>query len=228
VNPDTGVFAANQHGFTLDQGAFVGTAAGQPFSETLSPTNTFSGLGTGNGSLTLTPAGTSGPYKLFNAVVIMPVAINQSIVSSGVTTVITATGTIKAIGQIQMPSSEFNAWMIGQGATSFVPTADTAGNGAPDGIKWALGLGLFDNPLPFLLKPVPAAPGTFTISLPPGGTAAPLTVESSSTLLPGSWSTVPSGQMAPSVNPIPVGSTGQISITPTTANKLFLRLRANP
>ena len=229
VNPDTGVFAANQHGFILDQGTFAGTAGGQPFSETLSSTNTFSGLGTGNGSLTLTPAGTSGPYNLFNAVVILPVAINETIeVGAGVNAVITGTGTIKATGQIQMPSSEFNAWMLGQGATSFDPDDDTAGNGAPDGIKWALGLSsLDDNPLPFLLKPHPTIPGTFTISLPPGGTVAPLTVESSTNLL-SPWANVPAGQMAPAANPIPEGSTGTINITPTAANRIFLRTRANP
>ncbi len=226
VNPDTGVFAASQHEFEIDQGTFAGTAAGQPFSESLAA-NPFSGLGTGNGSLTLTPAGTSGPYRLFNAVVILPVAINESILSSGVTTVITGTGTVKATGQIQMPSSEFNAWMIGQGATSFDPNADTAGNGAPDAIKWALGLALYDNPLPFLLKPVPSAPGTFTISLPPGGTVAPLTVESSTNLMP-PWTPVPAGEMVPSVNPIPVDSMGEIQVTPTAVDQLFLRLRANP
>jgi hypothetical protein len=118
--------------------------------------------------------------------------------------------------------------MLAQGATSFNPNADTAGNGTPDGIKWALGLPtLYTNPLPFLLKPHPTIPGTFTISLPPGGTVAPLTVESSTNLMP-PWTPVPAGQMAPAVNPISINSTGVINITPTTANKIFLHMRANP
>jgi len=227
VDPDTGVFAANQHNFIVDQGAFTGTAAGNPVNITLSPTATLAGLGTGNGSLTLTPAGTSGPYKLFNAVVVLPVALSQTETTSGIDVLITATGTVRATGQIQMPSSEFNAWMLGQGATSFDPDGDTAGNGAPDGIKWALGLDLYDDPMPFLLKPHPTIPGTFTISLPPGGTVAPLTVESSTNLL-SPWANVPAGQMAPAANPIPEGSTGTINITPTAANRIFLRTRANP
>lgn len=225
VTPATGNFAANQHGFEIDQGTITGSTSGlignNPINESFTPENPASGTGTGSGSVVLVHTGDSGIYRNYTVTATMPVAIKDSFVSGTNTVNVTGSGTVRASGTVQVPKTEYLAWTLAQGIPNAPFAGDPDGDGVVNGLLWALGLNANDNPLPHLPRPDPAVTGGFIVPLPPNGLAAPVLIQSSTNL--GTWN--PAGALTPAFNPIPAGTSGPVFIAPDTSPRRFIRLQ---
>jgi hypothetical protein len=225
VTPATGSFAANQHRFDIDQGTITGTTsgalAGDPINESFTPENPASGTGSGNGSVVLVHTGDSGIYRNYTVTATLPVTINDSFVSGTNTVNVTATGTVRASGTVQVPKTEYLAWTLDQGIPNAPFAGDPNGDGVSNGLLWALGLNANSNPLPYLPRPNPAQPGGFIVPLPPGGSGAPILIQSSPNL--GTWG--PAGAVGPVANPVPAGTSGNVTVAPDGSPKRFIRLQ---
>lgn len=123
VTAATGQFAADQHAFVIDQGTVSGNTSGiignNPINETFSPQNSANGTGSGTGTVTLVPAGDVGAYRNFNVTVVMPVSISDSFVTGSITVNVTATGTLKATGTVQVPIGPQPLTWTGTGGNSW-------------------------------------------------------------------------------------------------------------
>jgi hypothetical protein len=122
---------------------------------------------------------------------------------------------------VQVPRTEYLAWTVAEGIPGAPFEGDSNGDGVANGLVWALGLSNSADPRPYLPRPHPLVPGGFLVSLPDGGTAAPILIQSSPHL--GSWSPA-SGVLAPA-NPLPAASSGNIAIQPNGSPTRFIRLR---
>lgn len=227
VTPATGVFAANQHGFEIDQGTITGSTSGiignNPINESFTPQNPASGTGTGDGSVTLVHTGDTGMFRNYTVTATLPVSITDTFLAGTTSVAITATGTVKASGTVQVPKSEYVAWTIAQNIPNAPFNGDANNDGVANGLVWALGLNANSNPRPYLPRPNPAVPGGFLIPLPPGGTAAPILIQNSPLLE--LWT--PATSVSPVANPIPAASSGNVTIAPNASPKRFLRLLVN-
>lgn len=227
VTPATGSFAANQHGFEIDQGSIIGTTGGligtNPINESFTPASPASGTGSGNGSVTLVHTGDTSLYRNYSVTVTLPVSIVDSFVTGSLTVAVNATGTIRAAGTVQVPKSDYHAWTLAQGIPNAPFNGDSNNDGISNGLVWALGLNANANPRPYLPRPDPAVPGGFIVALPGGGTAAPILIQSSLQLA--SWA--PATSVAPVANPIPTGTSGNVTIAPDASPERFLRLLVN-
>jgi hypothetical protein len=225
VTPATGQFAAEQHSFSIDQGTISGSTGGligtNTINESFTPANPATGTGTGTGTVVLTTTGDSGIYRNYSVSVTLPVSISDEFLAGTVPVALTATGTVKATGTVQVPRTEYLAWTVAEGIPGAPFEGDSNGDGVANGLVWALGLGTSSDPRPYLPRPHPLVPGGFLISLPEGGTAAPILIQSSPHL--GSWSPA-SGVLAPA-NPLPAASSGNIAIQPNGSPTRFIRLR---
>ncbi|BCX47619.1 hypothetical protein HAHE_15270 [Haloferula helveola] len=228
TDPVTGEFDAADHTFLIDQG----TATGYfwpPFSnktnvaENFAPPNQIAGAGAGTGTITLVPTGSANGFTSYDIVASFPIAIDQTD-DSGDTTVRTiASGTIQATGSITVADSPFVAWTNAEGIPGALPGDDFNGDGLPNAFAWAYGLGAYDD-YPDSL-PRSTAAGGFELPLPPFGTAAPILIEVSTTL--GVWTPLPAGRCSAGVNPLPIGTTGTVTVTPSGQACEFLRLQVN-
>jgi hypothetical protein len=222
VTPATGLFAANQYRFDIDQGVLSGTALGNPVSRTFTPEAPSAGLGTGSGSILLTSLGDSGLFRNFDVMVTIPVSNGDSFLSDTITVNVNATGTLRALGTVQVPRTAYIDWSIRQNQPGAPFLADPESDGIPHGLLWALGLSVTDDPRPNLLRPDPDLRGAFLFTLPDAGSAAPILIESSTDLT--HWSPVPSASLTGLSNPVPARSRGDIRIAPSDAPQRFLRL----
>lgn len=223
VTPANGQFAANQHGFEIDQGTVIGTALGEPVTTSFTPQSPASGTGTGTGTVVLLHTGDTGMFRNYTVTATLPVSIVDTFVAGATSVAITATGTVKATGTVQVPKSEYVAWTIAQNIPNAPFDGDANHDGVANGLVWALGLNANSNPRPYLPRPNPAVPGGFIVPLPPGGTAAPILIQTSSLL--DLWA--PATSVSPVANPIPAASSGNVTIAPDTSPKRFLRLLVN-
>jgi hypothetical protein len=224
VTPATGFFAANQHRFDIDQGTITGTTSGlignNAINESFTPQNPASGTGTGNGTLVLTAAGVTGIYRNYTVTATFPVSIADTFLAGVTSVAITATGTVKATGTLQVPRTEYLAWTIAQNIPNAPFNGDPNGDGVSNGLLWALGLNVNSDPLPHLPHSNPAVPGGFIVPLPAGGTGGPILIQSSPHLA--SWG--PATAVAPVANPIPAGTRGNVTIGPDVSPRRFVRL----
>jgi hypothetical protein len=221
VTPATGLFAASQHRFDIDQGSISGTAFGNQVNESFTPENPASGTGNNNGSVVLVHTGDSGIFRNYTVTATLPVAINDSFVSGTNTVNVTGNGTVRASGTVQVPRTEYLAWTLDQGIPNAPFAGDPNGDGVSNGLLWALGLNANSNPLPYLPRPNPAQPGGFIVPLPPGGSGAPILIQSSPNL--GTWG--PAGAVGPVANPVPAGTSGNVTVAPDGSPKRFIRLQ---
>lgn len=135
VTPANGQFAADQHAFVIDQGTITGSTNGaagdNQINESFSPQNAATGTGSGTGTVTLVPAGDSGAYRSFTVTVIMPISVADSFVTGSTTVNVTATGTLKAVGTVQVPIGPQPLVWTGAGGNSW--TASGLQNFSNDG-----------------------------------------------------------------------------------------------
>jgi hypothetical protein len=224
VTPATGSFAADQHGFEIDQGTISGNTTGlvgnNTINESFTPESPASGTGNGDGTVVLLHTGDSGLYRNYSVTVTLPVAISDTFLAGTTSVAITATGTIRAAGTVQVPKSGYHAWTLAQGIPNAPFNGDPDNDGISNGLLWALGLNANSNPRPYLPRPNPAAPGGFLFALPPGGTAAPILIQSSGNL--GTWG--PAGSVGPVANPVPPGTSGNVTVAPDSSPRRFIRL----
>jgi hypothetical protein len=230
VASSTGEFAASQHRFVINQGNVTGSALGQTITETFSPQNPFQSSGSGIGTVTLTPSGTTASGFLYQVVVVVPgVSVSDSIEVGtfplSTTVTVTGTGTIKAAGTIEVPRSAYVAWTISQGIPGAAIHGDVNHDGVPNGIAWAMGLGAMDSGTSLMPRVTSDQPPGFEIPCPAGGTKAPLIIETSDDF--GVWTEIPAGRCSAGVNPLPIGSAGTILVDASGDAREFLRLRVD-
>lgn len=229
VDPLTGSFDASLHQFEIDQGSvtgsfwvlFVGTT---PISQSFSPTESVGGAGTGTGSTTLMQIGSTAFTNIYELSIVIPVDVTEVTESGGQTVNVRAVGTLKASGTVEVALSEYLAWTLENGIDGAAGSEDANADGVPNGIAWALGLDATSSGRAFLPKPVTGNPRAFQITLPPGGTAAPLFLQSSPNLADGGL--VDPLRISTGVNPLPAGSTGTVTIEPSGAPREFIRLQS--
>lgn len=225
VTPATGVFAANQHRFEIDQGTINGTTSGlignNTINESFTPESPASGTGTGTGTVVLVHTGDSGIFRNYTVTATLPVSIADTFLAGTTSVAITATGTVRASGTVQVPRTEYLAWTLDQGIPNAPFAGDPNGDGVSNGLLWALGLNANSDPFPYLPRPNPAQPGGFIVPLPPGGSGAPILIQSSPNL--GTWG--PAGAVGPVANPVPAGTSGNVTVAPDGSPRRFIRLQ---
>lgn len=228
VTSSTGEFAASQHKFSINQGGITGTASGQAINETFSPSNPFEGIGNGQGSVTLTPTTSDSLYQNYDITVILPGVSISDTITAGTTITVTAnatgTGDIKATGTLQVPLSEYLAWTIDQGIPGAPGQDDANHDGLPNALAWAFGLDSTTNASGDRPSVTPAR--GFQFALPVSGSAAEIRLQRS-TILSG-WADVPVNRISVSSNPLPIGSSGTITVSPSGDPTEFFRLEASP
>jgi hypothetical protein len=231
ADPATSTFDASLHRFLINRGTITGSAVGTPINIDLA-TSSFAGTADGIGSFELTRLPDGPTAAFYSATLTTPVNIVKNIGEGTTAATVTDTGTLTAATApgtpIQVSFDEYQRWTECNGIPGAPPQEDSNLSGAPNGITWALGLSNYDDPKPHLLQPDPATPRGFVLPLPPGGTAAPITVQISHSLAPGSWVPALPGDLSTGVNPIPAGTTGQVTLSPSAASACFVRMSATP
>jgi hypothetical protein len=228
LDPATGTGDAAQHEFVIHQGSVSGSALGNPIAVDFASTPA-GGSGSGTATVTFTPAGTTTTRLLFDVSATFPVSLSQPIPNDyGLNATFSASGTLKAKGRISIARTPYLAWTETQGIDGAPLHGDPDGDGVSLAMLWALGLGKSDLPGPWLIQPDPAEPRGFMLRLPPTGSRAPLHLEESASLAPGSWQPVPPSFLGGMPNPLPVGSAGEIRVQPSPEGNRFVRIRVLP
>jgi hypothetical protein len=226
VTPATGQFAAEQHRFDIDQGTISGSTSGligvNTINESFTPQNPASGTGTGTGTVVLAATGDSGIYRNYTVTVTLPVSIADTFLAGTTSVAITATGTVKASGTIQVPRNEYLAWTVAGNIPGAPFNGDSNGDGVSNGIHWALGVAPAADPRPYLPRPHPVAPGAFLLPLPATGSAGPILIQSTPDLA--AWA--PATTVLAPANPLPAGSSGNIPIQADGSPRRFIRIVA--
>ena len=224
VTRETGAFDASQYSFRLNQGSLVGSARilGQTtlLDLLITPAEPITGAGTGAGSVALTLVQDTGPLLTYEVVLVLPVSVTDTFEDGSLSVDVTAVGTIKAAGTVQVPASEYIAWTLAQAIPGADPQGDFNGDGLPNAISWAYGLGKNDDAGAW--RPAPLSGGGFEIPLPATGTTTAILVRVSGDLE--SWSDLPANRLSGGQNPLPAGSTGTFTISSSGSPNEFLRL----
>jgi hypothetical protein len=229
VNAAAGTFSASQHRFVINQGNVTGSALGQTFNTAFDANNPFAGIGSGTGTVTLTPSGSNADSIFYQVVVVVPgvnVSDSMAVGNPPYTTMVTVTGTgtIKAVGVIEVPRSAFKQWTDEEGISGALFSADANGDGVSNGIAWAMGLGALDPAGPWLPRAAAGFPQELDIPFPPAGSRAPVWIEVSTAL--GSWTPLPAERCSRGVNPLPKHINGTVRVSGSGAGREFFRLRA--
>ena len=228
-----GVFDANKHVFYFNEGRTVSEGSfGE--SESLVSDGPFNAAGTTTGTIDLVD-----PLSVFSTIngelisVDYDVKFSVSLDSKSYpdpgdeTTYVDTTGTVTASGQVTAYTHPFFEWAVQsfpEAGNALAFTADANGDGMMDGISWALGQEVgFEQALDLNFQ----SPGQqLQLDLPKDGTRAPVTIQTSGTLAPGSWVDVADEDLSNGENPLPVKSSGLITISPSAASNGFFRLKA--
>lgn len=226
VDPASGEFDAGQHAVSIDEGRTAGSAnflgEATTIDETFTPEDPVTGSATGTGSVSLVAGASTAAGRIFDVVVTIPVDIVRVTEESGQTITVTATGTIKAAGAVEVPLDPYLVWTEENGSPGIAFDDDTNGDGLANGLAWALG----HAPAAEASASRPRLRDDLSIEFAtaPGGTAAPVTVEVSTAL--DGWSELPAERLSIGENPIPAGTSGVFVISPAGGGREFLRLRA--
>lgn len=234
VNSANGIFDAALHRFTINKGTVNGTTAiaigATPAGTTFGANFTeepISGPGEGNGTITLTeiPASATPSTRTWRTNISLPLNLLQTTDLEGTSVTIRLTGTMRAESNLVIPRSDYYAWTIANNLPA--PAFDsTVRPGEPYGMVWAMGLAPTAPLRPHLPSVILAGGPRAQLTLPAGGTAAPLIVEVSNQLTTGSWAPAPAASVTGGANPLPPGSKGTVNIQLTGPGQ-FVRLRAN-
>ena len=228
VDPITGAFDASDHDVVVDQGSGSGFykffVTRNPISHSFSPEEPVQGSGEGTGTISLAQTSSTAWSRTFDVTLLLPVNVVDQSTVEGQTVTITAVGTMKMTGTIEVGLTDYFAWTIKHGIGGTPASEDTNHDRVPNGIAWALGLGPDDDARPFLPVISPSIPGAMQITLPAGGTVAPLTPQVSQDMV--TWTDLPPGRLSSGIVPIPPGTTGTLTIPPPASSREFIRLHS--
>lgn len=237
TNVTNGEFDASQHAFNLITGTLDGniTVSGlavfppvvTPINRTVSIQEPIEGTGNGTGTVTLVPTGSSPGFENYTVTLTMPISSTKTYQNAEGTAdsfVVSTSALIKATGTLQVPDTPgYTDWATAEGIPGADPDDDYNGDGVTNAFAWAYGLGKDDDASAW--RPMAQANGGFQIPLPPGGTVTPIRVRVSTTL--SGWSDLPAGRISGGQNPLPSGSSGSFSITPSGGPREFLLLEVD-
>lgn len=145
----------------------------------------------------------------------LPVMGDETFDADGTEIDLSYNGNLVAAGEFTFDPDGFVAWAGTAGITPLFDV-DSNGDGLPNGVAFALGL-----------APDAAAPNLFTadgLDLGSLQTRLPITVECDTTLADNDWDPLSAAQLSTSANPLPVGSSGNITITRGSEPAKFYRL----
>ena len=146
-----------------------------------------------------------GPCVLWKTTLTLPLNIVQDTDFQGTPVTIRLTGTIRAESNLAVPRNDYFAWTIAN--TLPAPAFNTAVRpGESYGMVWAMGLRPSQSPGPHLPRITTTGGLQALMSLPSGGTAAPLTIEVSDRLAGGTWIPAPVATVTAGANPLPPGA----------------------
>ncbi|NIP92870.1 MAG: hypothetical protein GWO24_05165, partial [Akkermansiaceae bacterium] len=233
VDPVSGDFDAAEHGFTINEGTLSGEVAvlfnpreDVQFDFATEPVE---GMGSGTGNLNLVERARDSDSVSYNVTVLLPVAVMEVVTAGGLDVEVTAEGTIKAAGVTTVPlgpEDPFGSWAEDNDIPGAPFEGDENNDGVPNGLVWALGLDAGTPPFPFLLQPARETGEivSFSITLPPGGSAGEILVRGSAD--PG---VIPFSDLPPDAvsrgNPIPVGTSGTVTIELPPGGQGFVQLQ---
>ena len=231
ANP--GVFDATEHVFFFNEGRTVSDGTFGP-SESLVSDGPFDAAGTTTGTISLTRTQTVSSTITGGEIAIYYDAdFSVSLDSTSFpdpedeSTFIDTRGTVTAGGMIIVYLHPFYEWAsesFPEAGDALAFTADANGDGMADGISWALGqVAGFQETVDLTFQ---NEEGQLQLILPESGTRAPVTIQTSQTLAPGSWVDVEGAAVSTGENPIPSGTTGPVTISPGSASAAYYRLWA--
>jgi hypothetical protein len=219
-NSNGGTFVGSLHTLVINRGTVTGSAG---FNFATSPARV---VGAGTGAITMGAGTGTATHTNFPISIVIPVDSTTTI-TGAVPATVRIQGTVKASGTITLPLNEFIAWADNYNLGNARFTAPVAAGAAPLGLAWATGMEP-TTPLTDITPSVQAGPPsiTATITLPGTGTRALLWVESTTDLVKGLWLAVAAANVSTGANPLPVGTSGTVTIQLGTGSRLFIRLRA--
>lgn len=229
VSPN-GQSPAQQHTFTINSGRLSGTSSVAPVEQNFDEVP-ISGQGLQGTSVTITAVANaeSSPLQAgFDFFLTYPLALTQQVeIVDGISATVTAAGTLNATGRSLLRraiSDPYLEWVALNNLGNAPFNEFSASPLLPNGLLWALGYQA--NETPAILTPVTTLNRLqFALILPENGTVGTVLIESSNTLT-GPWTLVPASELSGAQNPLPLGSTGEIRITPSDRETAFYRLRA--
>ena len=227
-----GTFDAALHRLRIQEGTLSGTITATdpptPIDADFADTPV-EGAGSGTGTIVVTPGAAGLTTRTCQVVVTLPVDFNNTQDIDGISVTVRVVGRIRAAGTIEMPLNRWVEWSLAQGISTPAFELPILAGGPPAGLVWAMG---HDPDVPATaLAPVfhPAETPTAQIHFPETGSRAPILLEQSTDLSPGSWVPVPAAALPAGENPLPPGTQGPITITwPDPTERVFLRLAASP
>lgn len=228
VNAD-GIFDSAQHVFEINEGSIGGTVNvfGSVSNVNVDfQTDPVGAAGVNPGGVWSVPTSATTTSKTYTVVVIMPLSITEVQTVEGTEVTITANGQLNASGEITVPlGTLYEQWAVANDIDGAPFTGDHDLDGVSNGLLWALGLQVDDDPRPVL----PAINGSSVeLTLPAGGTAADLWLETSTALTPGSWLALRAVAVSTGTNPLPAGTSGPVSVALPSGDPLRgLRLRVD-
>jgi hypothetical protein len=227
-----GTFDAALHRLRIQEGTLSGTITATdpptPIDADFADTPV-EGAGSGTGTIVVTPGAAGPTTRTCQVVVTLPVDFNNTQDIDGIPVTVRVVGRIRAVGTLEMPLNRWVEWSLAQGITTPAFELPILEGGPPAGLVWAIG---HDPDVPAAsLAPVFHAAETPTaqIQFPETGSRAPILLEQSTDLSPGSWVPVPAAALNAGQNPLPPGTSGPVVVTwPESSERVFLRLAASP
>lgn len=229
---------AEQHTFTINSGRLSGTAVTIGRSMNVNGSfaiDPFSGQGDAGTFVTITAvrnAASTSSDVIYDLSLSYPLNLTQEIdVQPGVAATIRAVGTLQAEGVANIPldlPNPYLEWVASNNLTEGSFEGFGASSLLPNGLLWALGYQATEVPAILTARrtELGAADAEFRLALPEAGTAGEVLIESSSDLEE-PWTPAPASEVSTGANPLPIGTTGEVVVTPPAGERLFYRLRAN-
>ncbi|MDA7880971.1 hypothetical protein N9A94_01545 [Akkermansiaceae bacterium] len=202
VTPETGEFDASQHNFTVREGTIAGTANDEPINFDFS-TEPFVGMGSGTGTVFITPTSKTVDKQFFDVSFVNPVSIADSIETGvlGITADITMNAILKGAGTTFIERADYANWAAVYLDEEDEPSDLSLYPAIPNGLIYALGFDASNAPQNIFF---PNGNG-FQLLLAATGTREALVIEWSQDLV--NWDTVPEDKMLEGSSAIPIGST---------------------
>ena len=220
VTPANGDFDAAQHNFTILEGTLEGDANDEPifFDFNDAP---FTGMGTGTGTVVITPTTKTVDRQYYDVSFTNPVSIEDEIETGvlGLTADITMNAVLKAAGTTFIERIDYANWASSNLGSNDEPGDLSLNPSIPNGLIYALGFNA-DNTPDHIFFP---DEGGFQLLLADTGTREELVIEWSTDLV--NWEIVPGEIMLEGTSTIPVESSQLTVLGHGIEEKRFYRVR---